>query len=536
MYKIIVADDEDDVRKGIIDSVPWEELGFIVAGEAENGKEALELCEREMPDLLIADINMPYISGLELLELLDRKRPRPLVVFLTAYDEFEYAQKAVSLKASEYILKPITGDELAELLKKLKSSMDEETAKREDIKILRGEFERNLPLLREKFISLLINGKLSPEEIAQKIKAYGMQTLKGKACLAGVVMADEEKDGVKDGFDRIENKELIQFALYNIASEIMDTHERGITFLYGDNVILISLGDDEESLITESISVFCEICQSVKKYLKFTVTIGAGYCCGRIEHIGHSYNSAVTACNYKMLLGGGRVIYIADIEPHGPQRVSPETHAVQNLVSGIRAASLTEANIQIDKIFADAARGFFSPDVYVPYIFEVVTAILRTATVLGVNTQSLLGQEIGRFIYLLGSPNLSEMKQWVSQTCEMVIREINSSRKNFKKKLIIDSLQYVSEHYTDPETSIETVCKYIHISPSYFCSIFKKEMSDTFNNYLHLFRMQAAKELLRTTDLKLCEVAERIGYSDPNYFSFSFKKTFGMSPREYRLM
>jgi two-component system response regulator YesN len=534
MYKVLVADDEDDVRKGIIGSIPWNELGFIVAGEAQNGREALDICEKELPDLLIADINMPYISGLELAEALEKRRPRPLVVFLTAYDEFEYAQRAVRLSASEYILKPVTGAELSELLKKLKVSLDEEAARREDISLLRREFERSLPVLREKFISLLLGGKLAPADIRQKIKAYGMDISDGKAWLAGVVMTDEGAGGDEGGFGGAEEKELVQFAIYNIANEIMETRHSGITFLYGDNVILISRGDDEESLVPESLSLFSEICLSIKKYLKFTVTVGAGYCCGKIEDIKRSYDSAVTACNYKMLLGGDKVIYIADIEP--PAKKSfPEEDMLQDLVSGLRAACRTETSAQLDRIFADAARCLSSGE-YVPYIFEVVAAVLRTATALGVNTTALLGPDTGRLINLLGSPNLAEMKLWVRQACEKTIDEIDSSRQNSKKKIINDSLQYVREHYADPDTGIETVCGHVHISSSYFCSLFKKEMNDTFNNYLYAFRMRAAKELLRTTDLKLSEISERIGYTDPNYFSFSFKKTFGMSPREYRAM
>jgi two-component system response regulator YesN len=137
---------------------------------------------------------------------------------------------------------------------------------------------------------------------------------------------------------------------------------------------------------------------------------------------------------------------------------------------------------------------------------------------------------------LAGNSNLAEIKLSIKQICEKVINEINEGRQSFKKNVIKDSIQYVREHYTDPDAGIEAVCKKMHISPSYFCSLFKKEMSDTFSNYLHLYRMQAAKELLRTTELKLSDVAERIGYTDPNYFSFSFKKTFGVSPREYRAL
>jgi two-component system response regulator YesN len=414
--------------------------------------------------------------------------------------------------------------------------MDEEAARREDIELLRSEYEKHLPILRETFISLLINGKLSQDDIEQKIKAYGMETLSGRTFLAGVVMTDGETEDEKAGFDVKEHRELIQFAVYNIANEIMETHHAGITFLYGDTVILISIGDDEESLVPKSLSVFYEIGESIKKYLKFTATIGAGYYCTSIQDIKRSYNSAVTACNYRMLLGGDKVIYIADIEPQGQYKASSEEDAVQSLVNSIRSASWPETSVQIDSIFTKAASRLFSPDEYMPYIFEIVTAVLRTANTLGISTPALLGSDIGQLIGLAGNSNLAEIKLWVKRICEKVINEVNEGRQSFKKNVIKDSKQYIREHYADPDAGIETVCRQMHISQSYFCSIFKKEMNDTFSNYLHVYRMQAAKELLRTTDLKLSDVAERIGYTDPNYFSFSFKKTFGISPREYRAL
>ncbi len=534
MYKIIVADDEDDVRKGIIERISWEEYGFTVIGEAENGKEALELYEAEMPDVIITDINMPYINGLELLETLNTRYPKPIVVFLTAYDEFEYAQKAVSLSAAEYILKPITSEELTGLLKRLKNAMDDAASQREDINFLRREFENNLPVLREKFLSLLLNGRLSAGNIEQKSRAYGMETLMGKSCMIGIIMADDEHEPNAETAFETEQKELMQFAIYNIANEIMEVHQRGITFLYGDNVILISLGENEETLTRETLQTFEEIGQSIKKYLRFTVTIGAGYCCGKTDGIKDSYHSAITACNYKMLLGGDRVIYILDMEPANPPKDLPGENVLQGLIHSIRSAVQTEVDTQIDTLFADALCCHSTDNGYIPYIFEVVTAILKTAKDLGVDTAALMDSNPSPFRQMMTITNLPGVKQWVKQTCATIVEEAASKRQDINKMMVKKAIQYIREHYAEPDTDIETVCRHIHISQSYFCSIFKKETNDTFRNSLHLFRMQAAKELLRMTDMKLREVAERVGYTDPNYFSFSFKKTTGISPREYR--
>lgn len=164
-YKILLADDEEEIREGIVQKIDWENLGYTVVGSAENGLEALEKAEHLRPDVVITDIRMPFMDGLELGEKLRVFLPSAKLIFFSGYDDFEYAQKAIQLNAAEYILKPVNAAELTETLKKLKSRMDLEFAEKRDVETLRRNYTESLPVLREQFLVGLMEGREPAERL-----------------------------------------------------------------------------------------------------------------------------------------------------------------------------------------------------------------------------------------------------------------------------------------------------------------------------------------------------------------------------------
>ncbi|WP_258168728.1 response regulator, partial [Paenibacillus sp. AR247] len=156
MYKVFIVDDEAVVRDGLKRTIGWQELGFELIGDYANGREALEAIDLNMPDLIISDISMPFMDGLALTAAAGSKYPHIKMIILTGYDEFEYAQQAIRLKVSDFILKPITAQEIRELLLKVKAEMDEETRRREDFSRLYSQLKQSLPLLKERFLERLV--------------------------------------------------------------------------------------------------------------------------------------------------------------------------------------------------------------------------------------------------------------------------------------------------------------------------------------------------------------------------------------------
>lgn len=530
-YRIMIIDDEDDVRSAIAASIEWEREGYELAGEAKNGREALELLPTLAPDVVITDINMPYVNGLELLKTIGAQYPQTRVIILTAYDDFLYAQSAVRSQAFDYILKPITKQEFLEVLRHLKASMDREAADREDIDKLRREYEASLPILREKFLSALLTTEMEPPNLEQKALRYGLD-IAGKTIVIGVISADAGREGSWEGFGREDGEELVKFAIFNIAAELMMSHRAGIAFMHDRNVVLIGMADAGADAVEDCMRVFDEIRYCISKYIAFTVTIGVGLPVENLSGIHASYRSAVEAGNYKILAGGDKVLYIRDIEPVNIKEVRFSAEAEQKLNALIKTGSVSGVDAAVDGLFANILA--CSVQEYDMYVMEMVLSILKAADSAGVDTGCVFGGKDKIFKKMMDMPNMGRACHEIKLICKKIITELGVMRENTSKKLIRDTVNYVGAHYMDPDVSIEGLCRHLHVSQSHFCALFKKETGETFNNYLISCRIEAAKRFIRASNMKINEIAARVGYEDPNYFSFSFKKVCGISPREYQ--
>ncbi len=531
MYKIIVVDDEDDVRQAIVETVDWQSEGYELAGQARNGREALELYDALLPDAVLTDINMPYVTGLELLEQLNTRLPRPKVLLLTAYDEFECAQKAVKLNAVEYILKPVTRGELTQVLRSLKQAMDAEAAERENVDRLKREFEQSLPVLRERLLTLLLTTQPDVANLQEKLRVYGMDNLLDKCVMAGVLSADVERLDEHE-FSVMRNADLIRFALCNIAGEVLAEHGMGFAFVQGDHVVALGLSGNGKACEQELLGVFDQIRCSVKKYLDFTVTVGAGYAVNGVEDIHFSYQGALSACNYKMVLGADRVIYIGDQEPPHGQGNGLDGQAEKELTLLIRSGNINGADELVDRLFHGITlENNASCEVFV---MELLVTILKTARSIGVDTDGLYGGGSGILKRLPQMSDLDMAKVHIKDLLKQVTELAQQVRLDSNSRIIAGAKEYVDDHFMDSDVSIEKICGTLHVSSSHFCALFKKETGETFLSYLNRYRMDKAKELIVSTDRSMNEIANGVGYADPNYFSFSFKKMWGVTPREYR--
>lgn len=548
MYRLMLVDDEEDVREGVTQEIDWLSHGFEVVGKAENGKEAMELIERLVPDVVVTDIKMPFMDGLELSAWMKDKYPTVKIIILSGFDEFEYAQKAVKLQVDEYVLKPFSTQELVQVLLKVKARIEEEVAQKENVEVLKEHYRKSLPLLREMFLSSLVSRKLPLREIEEKSAHYGI-SLKGGGYVASVLSID--RNAASEGTDKppgpsgdsavlslkdSADKELKLFAVFNIAEEIAGKHQLGRVFILNDYVVLLTVSrhSERESVIGETLHVLEEIRQSVEKYLKFTVTAGVGTFSGDAAYISYSYKDAVLALDYKLIQGNNRVICIDDVETRFVEKVRFDELKEHALIRSIKVGTVEEVRRIVEELFAGFADTHASFKDYQLYMLEILTAIMKAAKDANVNLDELLGANKLLYAEIFSFNNVEEARQWVSGICLKIMNHIASDRQHTYKSLVEEAIDYVKHHYHDSDISINKVCGHLHISAGYFSNIFKKEVKTTFVSYLLQIRMEAAKELLRTSDLKAFEIAEKVGYAEPNYFSFSFRKHVGVSPKEYR--
>ncbi|AJY76918.1 response regulator [Paenibacillus beijingensis] len=537
MYRVLLADDEPDVRDGLLQEIDWTACGFTVVGTAENGQEATELAERLEPDAVVTDISMPFMDGLKLAEWLRERYPLVKIVILTGYDEFDYARQAVRLSVDDYLLKPFSAASLNELLCKLRGKMDRERAEREDVKQLKEHFHTSLPLLQATFLASLLYRKQSRAAVDARAAGYGL-SLSGSGGWVSLIslhaMVQPDEAAPAYSLRSSEDLDLKLFAVMNIAEEIWGRLGLGYVFLHQDYVVLLSVNrDGREAWLWQTQQALESVLRNIEHYLRVPVTIGAGSIVSCISDLKVSYEDALLALDYRLVPGAGNLIFIEDVERGQAQKLRFDELKERSLVRCLKVGTAEELREIIDTIFREISGDHAYSDIQL-YLIEVMTSVLKTAEAADVNTDEIFGPGFPFYAEMFKFSGLPQAQLWFHERCMMLMNRIASKRQHNYKDIVEQAVAYIQQNYGDPDISIQKLISLLHISQGYFCGIFKKEVKMTFVQYLMQIRMEAAKELLRTTDLKAFEIAERVGFTEPNYFSYCFKKQIGVSPKEYR--
>jgi two-component system response regulator YesN len=533
MYKLIIVDDEEEVRKGIIQKIDWNKFNFEIGGEAENGREALDLIEENVPDVVITDITMPLMDGLELAAILKESYPTVKTVILTGFDDFKFAQQAIKYGVADYILKPVVHKDIDELIEKLKNRIDSEIAQKEDIVMLRRHYNESLPVIKGEFLSSLITGKPDANEVKNRAASYNLR-LGGDIFIVAAASIDG-KSFSNNVFEE-NDIELVRFAVLNISREIVEKNSFGEVFFHDENLIIIAGFQDYEktSILAKSFSTLEEIRQNVEKYLKISITIGLGSMCGSLSKLRESYRTALAALDYKLIIGENKVIFIEDLEPQTTDNVAFDDGKEKALISSIKFGTQDDVKKVVDALLNDISSMKASFKDYQMYLMEVTAAINKLSRNFQLNAGEIFGTNVTLYEEVLRLKSLDSVRNWIEEICIRLMNHISDKRQNTTEMLLEKAKYYIKNNFGDSDLSIQKLADHLHISPSYMSMIFKKDAGLTFLKYLVNIRLETAKELLGNTDLKTSQIAEKIGYPEINYFSYFFKKNFGMSPREYR--
>ena len=321
--------------------------------------------------------------------------------------------------------------------------------------------------------------------------------------------------------------------MLNIAEEIWTAQQPGTAFIHQDSVVLLGFGAGGQ-LWKEKLQQSLElIVRSVEHYLRMPVTIGAGAPKDSVGEIKDSYEEALLALDYRIVPGMDRVIFIQDVERRSMSPLRFDELREQSLARCLKVGTMDELEEILDDIFGEIKGEHTSSGIQL-YLMEVMTSAWRAAQSADVELEELFGAGFQPYAELAKLSELQETKRWMTDKCMALMREISGKRQHAYRDLIQEAMAYTKANIHDPELSIPMVCSQLHISAGYFCSLFKKQVKLTFLQYVMQLRMEEAQGLLRSTELKAFEIAERIGFSEPNYFSFCFKKHTGTTPKEYR--
>ena len=519
MYKILLVDDEEEVRTSIIKKIDWEKNGFTVIGDAENGKDAMEKIEHLEPDVVLTDIRMPYMDGLELAAELRRIHPSIKIVIFSGYDDFEYAKQAIQLNIIEYILKPVNARELTDILGKIKTNLDEEIDRLRGETAHRNHLKKNLVVLRENFLSKLVKGKMEMKQIEHDLREYELPLLESN-CWVALKIGLGDGGGDSDG-----NLLSVQGLLDSRMKEW-----KGYVSFHRPSGLCAIVGMETEGEISHLMALLNDICRESRRILYQPITIGMGRVVYQIEKIDQSYSGAREAVVYGGIAGD--IIYINDVEPRQKSILWLDDKMETDLNHALRFGDEDTILSCVENIvqLMDSSGGSGVQ----AYLISILHAILQVVQKHELDEQLVFGKYKDYYGLLSEVTTPEKLFQWLSSICYSISACIANARQGTTKTIVQVAKRYIEENYQNSDLSLEMLCEHLHMSTAYFSTIFKKEEGESYISYLTGVRMKKAAELLKATDEKTYVIAERVGYDEPNYFSYVFKKRYGVSPNKYR--
>ncbi|MDC0700642.1 helix-turn-helix domain-containing protein, partial [Blautia wexlerae] len=300
---------------------------------------------------------------------------------------------------------------------------------------------------------------------------------------------------------------------------------------YSDNVAI--LADFPDAIgVTSLITGLNEVCKSASRVLEGDIAAGIGGLTADLNGIRRSYREAQSALDYSSIMGEGRAVYIKDVEPDASVQVQFDEQDERAILNAIKLGGEEDITKVINELFS-RIETILPFSQYQVYLVEMVTSLLKVIRTYELNTDEIFGKDFNYFTaFATHSP--SKIRQWMIESCCKISVQIKRERLDSTKLLARNAKLYIEEHYMDPEISVEMLCAHLHVSPAYFSTVFKRETEMSFVSYLTEVRLQQALNLLNTTDDKTYVIAGKVGYTEPNYFSYVFKKRFGVSPSKYR--
>ena len=525
-YKVILVDDEAEVIDMIEKKIHWNDLGFEVAGSATNGVKALELVEKLQPDVVLTDIKMPYMDGLELSRRLNREYPNIYIMLCTGFDEFEYAKEAVHLEIKEYMLKPVNATELSESLTNLKHTLDREREEKLNVKKLNDYFQEVLPKLQSNFFISLIEGRVEKRDYERFLQAYQVDM---KGPLFGCVIFHTSENHVPEGMNPL----LLSMSVEReIKQRLMDQWNCQ-EFIYMGNTLLI-LELDAEDEITQITDACDRFCRWAYRIMGAVVTAGIGTVCDSLYEISLSYERAREAVSYRVLYGTKRAINIGEIVPKEQIKpVQSEESRMQMLLRAIRIGDSAEIERAAHEEMEKLHKNTETMSQYNLATMEIVSGFFKFCTDNSLDFNKISGN-MQNIYEKVSQMDESSLTAWIVQMSETISEKLKCARNSSARRLIVEAQNIVKERYMEADISLDEVCAVLGVSNSYFSSVFKKEAGKSFISYLTDYRMDIAAEMILNTDEKSYTIAEKVGYLDANYFSYVFKKKFGVSPSKYR--
>lgn len=532
MYKVLLVDDEALIREAISENIQWKEMGFHFMGACENGRQAMEMIEKEQPDLLLTDINMPFVDGMELTKFVYENYLDTKVIIISGFDEFEYAKNAVKYQVLEYILKPITPTEFSETLLKVKTLFDEKRESKRNMKKIRSAYVSNLPALQGRYLYHLLNGTVDYSKILEKQEELRLKL--DAECYNTALVEGDSLEPFTSQYANVKD-ELALFAIYNITAEIVTMEGCGLVFQSIDEkTVILFMGDEKKQLNEQMKRVIPSIRSAIEQFLKIQTTVSVGKTVTSLIGLADSFAKTKSASEYKFLLGGNQIIWSEEYEEirNSAKHIDIFEWA-SKIATAIRTNKAAEIQVKAEEFIGQIRNSFFNKNRSLVYVQNLLLSVLNLLELPEDTEETIYTREKSFMSDISKCENLDEIKRKLEDVFVFVSDVMSKQRDSYGKRQAMLALEYIEKNYADSTVTLNSVCTALAMSTSYFSSVFKSYTGVTFIEALTKKRIEKAKILLEQGSKKTYEIAEAVGYSDAHYFSLTFKKVTGKTPTEY---
>ncbi|NLM74699.1 MAG: response regulator [Clostridiaceae bacterium] len=528
MHKLVIIDDEYEHVHGIANYIDWAKYDIEVCGVAYNGKEGLEVIKNTHPDIALVDIQMPHIDGLDLTEKIKEMGMNVQVIIVSGYDYFEYTKKAIELKASNYLLKPCSAEEIIQAVMRAKNAVIEEQNRKQMISEYQDLFNQYKNLLRSQFLSRLLDNKLrNRSTFFNECSKYEINLTETPCCTAIIRIEDKH-----ELYTKLSNEEF-DFVLLQITETIKGMEGPGLPFeivMKNDDIVIIS---SHKELETTSFKEFIiQIFDELTYNYDYNFIAGIGKIAPSPLQSHKSYREALAALESCIFLSDKKIAVFDD-------QMSEEN--ILHLYPSQDEEKIFEAIETGDFALAEkSVTGFFENFEHVNirdsyYIKKIGVLLLNNITNFctrkNIDSQNLQTLILKSYDEITETKDLKTLSLKIANIVENIIKEIHDDAP--LNRFIQKALDYIHKNY-HKNISLKTMAEELYISPAYLSFLFKQEMKTNLIDYLNSYRIEMAKELLKDVHLKNYEVAYKVGFQDEKYFCKIFKKYTGLTASQYR--
>lgn len=533
--KVFLVEDEYIVREGIKNNIDWEKNGYDFCGEASDGELAFPMISEKRPDIVITDIRMPFMDGIELSRMIKEEYPEIKIIILSGHEEFEYAKAAIQIGVEEYLLKPINGDELLQVVNRVAQKIKEENESRETLQ--EGEGDENFEYAKRQLLSSLIDDNASLSDAMEQGKKIHLNLM---AQCYNVMMLKLQRKNKEQGF----SQRILE--LYKTMEDTLKEQD-GQSIMFDrapEGKVILFMGSGEEE-IRRNMDVFAgQFREILPEYEDVTYFGSVGVPVMRLRELGESYEAASHGFSYRFLTEPNQIVdnHTVFDQTRNEKKFSCSIGSVdiqnldkQKIESFLKGGEMDEIHFFVEEYMKNTGDAGKNSMIFRQYI--VMDMFFAASHFL---TQITDGRE------QLGEPFESpeQMQKIVSDleatvvyikelfTKVMQVRDAQTTEHN--SDVVENAKKYISENYHDEELTLNTVAHEVNVSPNHLSAMFSQKTGQTFVKYLTDVRMHRAKELLKCTSKRSNEICEEVGYRDPHYFSHLFKKNVGCSPIQYR--